>query len=902
MGWLKELMRDAQPAVSGYGQLARMALEHSEWPDDTRPKPRSLAALFSKLDRGLELEWLVDRPAVQQCLSLVLGAPLAAVQQPLAARPTVGPGRRLRFDDLPFGRAFELTEEPLPPGFPPEVAQPASWTRLWWVAPSGSGRSLVGLWLRARALAEVVTLEGFRPALLPGTQRLDRVPLYLEVERAAGLESLWQHPPLEPLCIAAPQAPPPGAGFHVVTAPPAEALLPKLTAWVERRLPEDGSFDAASAGEWLAPCIAAGKLRTFGALLGACGMLDALGIAHARGRSLDELAEKLVAERLTAASRNGSSEASWLRQFGFDALIQMAQSALADDEFPWDGARTQDEWLALVPQRLREGVDADWLRWSLSRAAGQTTVRELERALERSPPGAYRIVRALMDSGLLRKQAEGHRLRLAPDLLREVTRDRARRMLVGQSTPAEWGAALLGPNACEIAEVLFERFERNDFTAIDELLELELDDRVELVAALEACFCGLGLRALAGADIPLEYVTPVWNEAVQLLVELPGQLPRNRVLELVATAGIAAHSPAHSPAMATGDPATLFRLAALALSERLPPTVGLPHPVLRPWHDRFATGPLIAALDAIHASALEAHGGPEWPLQAFALAGRLRAVGVLGDAEPHPLARPSALVHELPKDELPWSWVAKLGAHALEFAALRHECKLAAVEWPRMARALWQAFERAGRPSEGDALFSSSASAARWLWPHVPPALLPRLLLRYRNRGADWSPASLSASHWEALLAELARSPDSADGATWLPIVEALPPTWARKLWSEETLFLLPPDAAEQLLEALWRRFPELLLEYLRSATPVDGARLSRVLDSAPPEHAEGLMQPLREMAIRPGASRTTLDAARSWLSRQVHERSSHWRSAYALLAQLEKRIARARRASPRES
>ena len=61
MGWLRDLMLDAE--VPSFGALARSALLHSSWPDQTKAQPRSLAAMFSRFDRGMELDWLAARPA-----------------------------------------------------------------------------------------------------------------------------------------------------------------------------------------------------------------------------------------------------------------------------------------------------------------------------------------------------------------------------------------------------------------------------------------------------------------------------------------------------------------------------------------------------------------------------------------------------------------------------------------------------------------------------------------------------------------------------------------------------------------------------------------------------------------------------------------------------------------------
>ncbi|HVZ32491.1 MAG TPA: hypothetical protein VG963_08695, partial [Polyangiaceae bacterium] len=95
-------MSSAEPPVTGYGELARRTLQHPDWPEDTRPQPRSLAALFSKLDRNQELEWLAERDAVQRALALTLGCSLDAVRGPLEAVLETPETRRLRLEDLPF--------------------------------------------------------------------------------------------------------------------------------------------------------------------------------------------------------------------------------------------------------------------------------------------------------------------------------------------------------------------------------------------------------------------------------------------------------------------------------------------------------------------------------------------------------------------------------------------------------------------------------------------------------------------------------------------------------------------------------------------------------------------------------------------------------------------------------
>src|SRR5262245_52695672 len=228
-------MRSAPAPLDGYGDLARRCLAHAEWPSDTQPQPRSLAALFSKLDRCIELEWLADRDAVQRTLALILACPLETIQKVLT--PLSDPANtsgRVRFTDLPYAKPLELEEEPLPPGIPREALQPAVWGRLWWHAASGSGRSLAGQWLRARGLAAFCSGRTWEDIA-------DRVPaagpVFIELERPVSAEALDSALDRTGICVATAAFPPVrGSGgsshtpaWQLVESPaPATILTPLL--------------------------------------------------------------------------------------------------------------------------------------------------------------------------------------------------------------------------------------------------------------------------------------------------------------------------------------------------------------------------------------------------------------------------------------------------------------------------------------------------------------------------------------------------------------------------------------------------------------------------------------------------------------------------------------------------
>src|SRR4051812_35400008 len=161
MGWLRDLMDQSDSGCRSYGDLARAALESSDWPSESRMAERSLASIFSKLDRNQEADWLAERVGVQRVLSKVLGVPLDDVRAPSAGAGSRTDVRRLRLTSLRYARALDLVEEPLCPGLPPAVLTPGSYRNTFWRAPSGSGRSLVGRFLQARGLASVIEARTF---------------------------------------------------------------------------------------------------------------------------------------------------------------------------------------------------------------------------------------------------------------------------------------------------------------------------------------------------------------------------------------------------------------------------------------------------------------------------------------------------------------------------------------------------------------------------------------------------------------------------------------------------------------------------------------------------------------------------------------------------------------------
>jgi hypothetical protein len=894
MGWLKELMSQAEPPVAGYGELARRTLEHPEWPDDTRPQPRSLAALYSKLDRGQELEWLAEREAVQRALALTLSCRLESIRRPLEALLDTPDLKRLRFEDLPFAKPFDFVEELLPPGIPSLVTRPSAWQRTWWLAPSGSGRSLAGRWLSARGLAVYVCARNWQEA----APRLPEAgATFVELERADDLPGFDELPQRPDVCIAAPVRPPapsersPGQRWQVLESPSTDSVLESLVDWVGARLPEDGAFDAAAARAWLEQPLRDGLLTSFGALLGACGLLDAQGVQASKGKALDELAAQYVHERLEQASGKGSAEAQWLKQSGFDVLVKLAEEVLTRGDQPWELARSQDEWIALIPNEFRESVDQEWIRWSLAKSGGQASTAELERALRSVPPGAYRIVRALADARVLRARGTQSGLEVAPAFLRQVALRRARQQLVRQASPFSWGEALLRPHAAAgILEAVDERLAEEEFILVESLFDLDLSSQPALVAAAEAVFVCLGLQVLSGTPVPRDYLTQIWNEQLSWVVELEGdaELPKPRLLcwEGSALASI------------LSDPA-VWSLAALAISERLGASQGARHPLLRPWGNELSSPKLQRLLDTVHACLLRPEIAQfEWSVRAFALIGRLynSAPGKHDSANVHPLARPAFAVRGFLADRQTLA-VEALGAHALVARALRFEGEQRATEWSQLAEAAWRDWRRRGCPPAADDWFAPHSPCHGQLWPHLPHDTLDAVWSRWGDQA--WPVHCFGPTQWSAFVErwprQFARHPSS---PIWAQALERMDAAALEGVLREGQLWSTPFGKTSQLTAIVWRRAPEAMrAQLLERIEAHDAGGLARCLEAAPEKlHAE-LLPALTAALEKRTVRRQVLDEARRWLVRRVETRAPNWREAYTLLAVVEERVARSIRA-----
>lgn len=846
-----------------------------------------MATLFSKFDREQDLEWLSDRPEVQRILAELMHRPLADIQQALPSRQPTGDTRLVPLTDLRFARELDLSRERLFPGIPETLYEPATWDASWWHAPSGSGRSLVGAWLTARGLATHVALETVREldAVPP------RGPLFLEITSddpdLAPDELLRRLGAAErPVCVATTRALPHGtARWRSLQSPPLERVVPELVEWVAARLGEEGHFEPERALAWMRRvALPSGAAQTVGDALGLLGMLDEVRPRTLTGRSLDEVAESFVRARIEQSSRE-STVGTWLAQNAFSALAGTIAQLIAESDRSLTAPRTFDEWLALVPEEHRRGVDVEWMKSALvAGSTSQTTTwrwkgDDVARAARKLPPGGYQLLRAFEHARLLVK--DGDRLRLAPHWLTTLLRARATSSLLAAS-PFVWGEALLRPaHAATALRSLAEHAARGKLEPLYAVLDVDAPENPAYAVAVEAAATAAGVALLAGSNLPSDLVSDLFAEQRRLLITDVDGAPAPRL----------PHPPTafeHEPLL---HPAT-WLLAQLALAER---SEG---PKSRrgfdPWRssDPAATRRLLAGhvyprLDELVlelgrapvtvSSGSARHETPAWTLAVFSMVDRLRrSVGPASEL-PFFVELPSAICDAFAVGGASRALLERLFQNPLALQGLFEVARARGTARSALARELWASLSRLPSLPVGlEASLGSDTGAMRELWSEAPVELVRRRVAA--REPLPWR--HLLPHHYSAILSSSAQLPSeavpTAPRSVLFEVLEArglscIEPAGVSRLWldAQRELTLL----FTRRLDA--RRLDELGL-FLETAEPALSAPDSTLL-------AE-LVRTLSTHADVTTFPREALLELQRWLARSVAARAPGWRDAYPLL------------------
>ena len=853
-------MEAAPNGVRSFDELAKLCLESADWPPESSMQHRSLGAILGRLDREEGIDWLTSRAPVQKVLAGVLGVPKGSLVSALRPRATAHSDRWVSWSAMPLARGLDLIEEELFPGLPTEVLHPARYDRLVWVAPSGAGRSLVGQWLKARGLATAVTQPRADPTL-PRER-----PLFVELGSAEGFTSEVLAPGV---CVAVPEPWEPPAGFGactVVRSPPVRLLVEPLVKWACARYAES----ALLAPERLIPRIVRlveqGLVVSAGDVLGLVGLADAEGQEALDDPTLERAATAWLRRRARERLDPETPEYGWVRRSGLRTLVSLARTITTDEGDPLFCPRAFDAWSELLPEHARHGPDLEWLKAALPEVEPSVRLSTLEKATEKLPPGAFRALRAFEHLGLFARDGD-ERLSLRPHWLVRVAESLALGELV--TGPAfDWGEALLSPR---MAPATMERLiatARVRALPLDELIEPSASADAGYAAAIEGAVRALGAAELFGVHAGGDALEPLWNEQLRLAVALGDGLLAPRV--------------EHTPARLGGFWLTrgAWYLSLLAFGEALDAHQGRKHSLLRPW---LATEPppgIAALLDAV-AEALERPDAPRetWG-PTVALVARLGALlGPLGaHRERHRLERAATVADEAAVGVLGWTSVAELAGDRIGTAGLAELVRARRLAPNVLGEQVWQAFEAAGMPGEqADALLMPEL--APLVLPSAPAAALQALLPALMKLA---EPPVLSPSQWLALLGgDLARAParlfrripDALVGAAVDPACRAGHREGLAILWTRSTA-----DLTRVLVEELLAARPTAARELLFETAPPGVT--PEVLARLPP--VSGLLR-------GPAAS---LTAVRRFLHGRVAERVPGFRDAYALLDELEARLA----------
>jgi hypothetical protein len=261
---------------------------------------------------------------------------------------------------------------------------------------------------------------------------------------------------------------------------------------------------------------------------------------------------------------------------------------------------------------------------------------------------------------------------------------------------------------------------------------------------------------------------------------------------------------------------------------------------------------------------------------------RIRGIvgNAMGPEEPHALELPAQILDEIQHAVFTFDTLRQAGPPASWLEPLLSLAAARGLAEGEVARALWTAWEQAGRTDQADFLAPDGPRHALF-WSNVPGNLLEHLLLE--PRGARVPYRAFGDEQWEAFARALARRPElGRESAAW----DAMP---AEIVAAVLPLPLAWTESPESVC-ALWRRFPDLMENAVRrqlgAGSSADAEALNALLANMPDARAGGI---LAEVAERGHLATPVARGVRRLLRRLVAERNSGWRDAYVALAKLER-------------
>jgi hypothetical protein len=894
MGWIRDRMEELEPPVHSFAELAQRVRKARPWPRSEQIKQTSLATYLGKFDSGEALEWLEQRPGVLQTLAEVLEMTQEDVDEQLAQfqRPRAASGSRVRLRDVPT-RPIDFRREALPPGIPSQVREPTSWP-LWWYAPSGSGRTLVGRWLEARGHAVFLQAQTWADA---ERQLPERGAVFIELGSSDGAPFQGAWPSELKICVATEASPPrpPESGaergprsirelseapaprrhaptpWPVVSSPEVRSWLRELVEWVEERVTVEG-FDGEDCQRWLleTPQVLS-MVDTLGTALGLIGLFATFGRKGEASGMLAKARSSADLARLFVRMRMQQTEGVELTQdLLWKRLQHLGRRLLLESEVPWFEARPLDAWHALAHTRPDE-ADLEWLK-ELERQGLKVDRAGLEKLRGRLPPDAFRVVRALRDLGLLRERQPQQHAFHPPWVLEGLIAQSLLETL--DQGPDAWGRLLLRQeHATAVFEALLARCRSHDFTLVRRVLQ-EPDLRSPAwVATLEATFRVLGLVVLEGKPVPDELRLGALRLQRALVVPDSAGLPRPR---------IAYELDSEKESLLVDR--RVWYAALLALSETLPPGAELS---LESWcAGASADARRWLVYMASYRSTHERRMPEEWLMPLLLLGGRL--LDKLGPLSPPSASTPLLLQAErllrllqqktlsLSEVNQSVSWHA-LGTLLPEYARRR------GVDWEPCARKIWAAWLAAGS-SDLPSFLHPDEEHASIFWQFLPPQAIEVLASkRFRHLlGEKDACRFFREEHWEAFVRIWIHQAESWGADPLHAVWKRIPPEHVRR-----AIRAGRPDGHDHSArKELWQRLPEVFCEEI-DALFRQGQWDKGLTQAwaAPPPYVPRILASAKAALEPRGMSPPS--SVIQWLHHMIAQRAPDWGKAWTLLEYL---------------
>lgn len=541
MGYLEDM---AKAKGWSLGELARRAVKRSDWPKGEPMNHRSIENMLRFVDQRTKKGqvWLDKRPDVRQILAGILGIEPEELD-PGVQEPDAPADPRVRLTELVKARPIDLRREPLCPGIPREVLEPAGWQRCWWEAGAGSGKTLVGRWLEARGLATYLRVQDLSEAI---SRMPETGPVYIELteeEGASGVEwaklegrcvcvaASWVHPhvvsqqiktastqdgkkmrtrrrmggemSILPSSGPADQLLPEGEGTPLenteiqnkewsrITAPKQGEWLEQLIRWVGERMEEGGGFEVEAmldiAKQW------SDFLKTPGDCIGLCGVLEEVGVEGFGKDKHDKIAERFLDMRAERPDLGGKTR--WKGKALWQLMVGCVEGIWVHTGRPDASPLVRElrEWLPT--DALPPGDNTMLLALADDPASGP---EQFEQAKRLARPTVNGAIDELIRLKLI--ETERGRATLRPTWLVQVAEQAVRERLLAEPQRG-LGRVLLSPEgAVWWLGVLRDRFLSGGDGAGWSLVRYALDsldaEDAASVVLLEAVFRAVGIALL----------------------------------------------------------------------------------------------------------------------------------------------------------------------------------------------------------------------------------------------------------------------------------------------------------------------------------------------------------------------------------------------------------------------